>query len=250
MDCDQPRGLLQAYADGELDLVRQLEVEAHLSGCPACRHAVENLRACRGALREGLPRYAAPAHLADKIRAALPAAAPVRRARVVNFWPRAGWVSALAATLVLGIFIGLQHGQTTNLLDEALASHTRSLMQSHLMDVVSTDQHTVKPWFEGKINFAPPVVDLSSDGFPLVGGRLDELNHQTVAALVYGRRKHFINLFVWPSASGSPPVGATELSGYQINSWTQSGLNFIAVSEISQSELTEFVKAYRDQAHP
>jgi anti-sigma factor RsiW len=248
MDCDQPRGLLQAYADGELDLVRQFEVETHLSGCAVCRQAVESLRACRVALREGLPRYAMPPHLADKIRAALPAAAPVRRARVINFWPRAGWVSALAATLVLGFFIGLQHGQTNSLLDEALASHTRSLMQSHLMDVVSTDQHTVKPWFEGKINFAPPVVDLSSAGFPLVGGRLDELDHQTVAALVYGRHKHFINLFVWPSASGSPPVGPTESAGYQINSWTHDGLNFIAVSEIPASDLADFVHAYRAQA--
>ncbi len=248
MDCDQPRGLLQAYADGELDLVRQLEVEVHLAGCPACRQAVASLRACRTAVSEGLPRYSMPPHLAEKIHASLPASAPVRRARVVIFWPRAGWVSALAATLVLGFFLGLQHGQTNSVLDEALASHTRSLMQSHLMDVVSTDQHTVKPWFEGKINFAPPVVDLSSAGFPLVGGRLDELNHQTVAALVYGRHKHFINLFVWPSASGSPPVGASELSGYQINSWMHGGLNFIAVSEIPAADLADFVHAYRAQA--
>jgi anti-sigma factor RsiW len=248
MDCDQPRGLLQAYADGELDLVRQLEVEAHLAGCPACRQVVDNLRACRIAVSEGLPRYTMPSHLAEKIRASLPATPSVRRSRIVRFWPQAGWVSALAAMLVLGFFIGLQRGQTSHLLDEALASHTRSLMQSHLMDVISTDQHTVKPWFEGKINFAPPVVDLSSAGFPLVGGRLDELNHQTVAALVYGRHKHFINLFVWPSSSGSPPVGATELSGYQINSWTHAGLNFIAVSEIPATDLADFVHAYRAQA--
>ncbi|HTB63796.1 MAG TPA: anti-sigma factor [Opitutales bacterium] len=250
MECKSDYILLQAYADGELDAIRMVEVEAHLRDCPACQQVVENLNASRSALREGLPRYAASANLTKNIRAALPAAAPAHRARTVNFRPRAGWVSALAATLVLGFFIGLQHGQSNSLLDEALASHTRSLMASHLMDVASTDQHTVKPWFEGKINFAPPVVDLAAAGFPLVGGRLDELNHQTVAALVYGRNKHFINLFVWPSASGAVPGGQTEASGYQINSWTQGGLNFIAVSEIPAADLAAFAQAYRDQTHP
>jgi len=245
MECNPDYILLQAYADGELDAMRSVEVETHLAGCPACRQALENLCACRTALREGLPRYAAPAHLAEKIRTAMPAAAPVRHARVVNYWPWAGWVSALAATLVVGFFIGLQRGQSGRLFDEAVASHTRSLMQSHLMDVVSTDQHTVKPWFEGKINFAPPVVDLSSAGFPLVGGRLDELNHQTVAALVYGRNKHFINLFVWPSTSGALSVGSAESAGYQLNSWTHGDLDFIAVSEIPPADLADFVHAYR-----
>jgi len=248
MACKFDYILLQAYADGELDAIRSVEVEAHMRGCPACQRAVENLNACRIAVREGLPRSVVSSQLTEKIRAALPTKVSSRRAHAVNFWPRAGWVSALAATLVLGIFIGLQRGQSASLLDEALASHTRSLMASHLMDVASTDQHTVKPWFEGKINFAPPVVDLSAAGFPLVGGRLDELNHQTVAALVYGRHKHFINLFVWPSVSGSPPLGPTESSGYQINSWTHGGLNFIAVSEIPAADLADFVHAYRAQA--
>jgi anti-sigma factor RsiW len=248
MDCKLDRTTLQAYADGELDALRSVEVEAHLRDCPACRQVVENLRAGRIALREGLPRYAAPSHLTEKIRAALPATAQPHRVVIAQFWPRVGWVSALAAMLVLGFFIGQQHDQSGRLLDEVVASHTRSLMQSHLMDVVSTDQHTVKPWFEGKITFAPPVVDLSAAGFPLVGGRLDELNHQTVAALVYGRNKHFINLFVWPSTSGSIPVGSTESSGYQINSWTHGGLNFIAVSEIPAADLANFMQAYRAQA--
>jgi len=248
MECKFDYILLQAYADNELDAIRTVEVEAHLRDCPACQRAVENLKACRVAVREGLPRSVVSPQLTEKIRAALPAKVQARPARTIHFWPRAGWASALAATLVLGFFIGLQRGQSASLLDEALASHTRSLMASHLMDVASTDQHTVKPWFEGKINFAPPVVDLSAAGFPLVGGRLDELNHQTVAALVYGRRKHFINLFVWPSTSGSPPLGPTESSGYQINCWTQGGLNFIAVSEIPAAELADFVRTYRAQS--
>jgi anti-sigma factor RsiW len=250
MACKSDYILLQAYADGELDAIRTVEVETHLRDCPACKQAVENLNACRVALREGLPRYAASSNLTKNILSALPVSTPARRSRIVNFWPQASWVMAVAASLVLGFFIGQQRGQSASLLDEALTSHTRSLMQSHLMDVVSTDQHTVKPWFEGKINFAPPVLDLSAAGFPLVGGRLDELNHQTVAALVYGRHKHFINLFVWPTASGLVPDGPTQLSGYQINSWTQGGLNFIAVSEIPAADLADFVRAYRDQAHP
>jgi anti-sigma factor RsiW len=248
MDCKSDYILLQAYADGELDAMRAVEVEAHLRACPVCRKTVENLRAGRAALRDGLPRYTAPSHLTEKIRAVLPVTTPQRRIVATKFWPRVSWVSVLAAAVAFGFFVGLQRGQSGRLLDEAVASHTRSLMQSHLMDVISTDQHTVKPWFEGKINFAPPVVDLSAVGFPLVGGRLDELNHQTVAALAYGRHKHFINLFVWPSSSGSAPVGPTESSGYQIISWIHGGLNFVAVSEIPATDLAGFVQAYRAQA--
>jgi len=249
MACKSDYILLQAYADGELDAIRTVEVEAHLRDCPACQQVIENLNVCRVAVREGLPRYAASSNLTKKIRSALPASAPARRTRIVNFWPQVGWVSALAAAVALGFFTGLQRGHSGRLLDEAVASHTRSLMAAHLMDVASTDQHTVKPWFEGKINFAPPVVDLSSAGFPLVGGRLDELDHQTVAALVYGRHKHFINLFVWPAASGSLPDGSAESAGYQAISWTHGGLNFVAVSEIPATELDEFAHDYRAQAN-
>ncbi len=249
MDCDQPQAFRQAYADGELELGRLIEFEAHLQKCPACRADVEKIRAGRAALRASLPRYAAPARLTEKIRAALPITAQPRRNVTIKFWPYLGWATSLAAAVLFGLFIGLQRGQTSGLLDEALASHARSLMATHLMDVVSTDQHTVKPWFAGKTNFAPPVVDLSAEGFPLAGGRLDQLGPQPVAALVYARRKHFINLFVWPSTSGPLPEQSAETRGYHTLSWSQDGLNFIAVSEIPADELTAFVKAYRAQAH-
>jgi anti-sigma factor RsiW len=254
VDCNDTRPWLDAFVDGELDLVRRLEVEAHLQTCPACAQTMEKLRANRAALRAALPRYAAPPQLLEKIRAALPPAAmtptpvAIRPARPAWVWACLGMAASLAAALWLGFVAGVQHGQVNTLVAEAVADHTRSLMAGHLMDVVSTDQHTVKPWFAGKITYAPPVVDLAGDGFPLVGGRLDQLDQRPVAAIVYQRRKHFINLFVWPATPTSLGEQQTHIQGYEICAWSQDGLNFLAVSEISPSELIEFVQKYRQAA--
>jgi anti-sigma factor RsiW len=253
MDCESQRDLLPAYVDGELDLVRQLEIEAHLSACPACAQITQNLREAKQALREALPRYAMPPEVLKKIQSALPpepVAPPVRRSVVMVLWPYLGMAASLAAMLAAGFAAGWQQGQTNQLTDDAIASHARSLMAQHLMDVISTDQHTVKPWFAGKIDFAPPVADLASAGFPLVGGRLDLLDHHPAAALVYQRRKHFINLFVWPD--GGAPLSTRQAShnGYQTQSWAKDGLNFLAVSEIPPADLADFVQAYRAQTGP
>jgi anti-sigma factor RsiW len=251
MDCDNARPWLNAFVDGELDLSRRLEVEAHLQNCPACAQAVENLRAGRNALRAALPRYSAPPQLMEKIRAALPAAAiapppvSIRRRHPVMAWAYLGMAASLAAAVWLGFIFGEQHGQASALVAEAVADHTRSLMAGHLMDVVSTDQHTVKPWFAGKIAYAPPVVDLAGDGFPLIGGRLDQLDQRPVAAIIYQRRKHFINLFVWPATPTALGEQQTHTQGYEIYSWSKDGLNFLAVSEIPAADLNEFVQKYR-----
>jgi anti-sigma factor RsiW len=251
MDCESQRGLLPAYVDGELDLVRQLEIEAHLSSCAACAQVAQDLREAKEAMREALPRYTMPPDLLKKIRATLPAEPVTRTAKrsvVVMLWPYLGMAASLAAMLWVGFIVGVNRGQTNSLVADAIAGHARSLMVGHLLDVASTDQHTVKPWFAGKIDFAPPVVDLASGGFPLIGGRLDLLDHHPAAALVYQRRKHFINLFVWPDDSAPLAEGQSSSNGYQTVSWSHAGLNFLAISEIPAADLAGFVQLYRAQA--
>jgi anti-sigma factor RsiW len=248
MTCDESRPLLEADADGELDLVRHLELEAHLRACPECARLADAVRARRDALRGALPRYAAPPGLVESIRASLDAGRPrpARRATVV--WP--AWnIAGLAAALVLAALGGYSWGRSRergdSLLGEAVAEHVRSLQAAHLLDVASTDQHTVKPWFIGRLDFSPPVTDLADSGFPLVGGRLDHIDGRTAAALVFKRRQHAINLFIWPSGGDGIPQRRGGQSGYSAESWSQGGLDFLAVSEIPAVELDLFVSAYR-----
>jgi len=249
MDCDASRRLIEPYVDGELDLVPHLEVEAHLQACAACARAAQELRASRELLRSALPRHAAPAGLAQRIRASLPAAPvpPPRSGAVGGFRRLVVMTGSLAAALAVGFWAGASRAGRDRLVDDAVTDHVRSLEAGHLTDVVSTDQHTVKPWFAGKIDFSPPVVDLAAAGFPLIGGRLDQIDHRTAAAVVYRRRQHAINLFVWP-AGGSPlEPRRTQHNGYAIESWSAADLNFVAVSEIPGDELDQFVQAVRGQ---
>jgi anti-sigma factor RsiW len=247
MECDASRRLLEAYVDGELDLVPHLEIEAHLRTCAACACAADNLRAGRELLRGALPRHVAPAHLVQRLRAGLPAgSAPAPRR---GFGPRFNrlivMTGSVAAALAFGIYVG-SHQRIDRITDDAVGDHVRSLQVGHLTDVVSTDQHTVKPWFAGKIDFSPPVVDLASAGFPLVGGRLDLIDHRTAAAIVYRRRQHTVNLFVWPvDGLPVPPARRNQRNGYNLVRWSDADLNFIAVSEIPADELDQFVAAVR-----
>jgi anti-sigma factor RsiW len=248
MTCNESRALLEVDADGELDLIRHLELEAHLGACPECARRAEGIRARRAALREGLPRFTAPPLLVGRIRASIGAAEakPGRRAPVI--WP--AWsVAGIAASLALAVFGGWAWGRAQArgdaLFNEAVTDHVRSLQASHLLDVVSTDQHTVKPWFIGKVDFSPPVADLADVGFPLVGGRLEHLGGRSAAALVFKRRQHAINLFIWPADGDGVGSRRGKQNGYSARTWSQGGLNFLAVSEIPAEELEQFISAYR-----
>ena len=256
MNCENLRPLLEAHADGELDLVRQIEVDTHLAGCAACSRLAAEFTARREALEASLPRFAAPAALRQAILASVrghgtPANRPraASRGRLIprSAWNLGGLAASLAVALALGYGLGGSRARTNSLLDEAVADHVRSLQAGHLTDVVSTDQHTVKPWFIGRVDFSPPVVDLGEVGFPLVGGRLERIDGQTAAALVYHRRLHTINVFIWPDARGAIPSRLGAKDGYHTVAWSQGGLNFLAISEIPGAELQEFVGAYRDR---
>jgi anti-sigma factor RsiW len=261
MNCAETRRLLDADLAGELDLVRHLEIEAHLRACPECARLAENARARRAALREALPRFTASPQLAEKIRASLraetaavppapsiaPAPAPARI--IFPVWQLAGLAASVAFALLAGFAWGNARARTNLLFDEAVADHVRSMQATHLTDVVSTDQHTVKPWFVGKLDFSPPVVDLASAGFPLTGGRLEHLDGRPAAALVFHRRQHPINLFIWRSGETALASRDSQRDGYNATTWSQAGLNYLAVSEIPASELTQFAEAFRAAAH-
>jgi anti-sigma factor RsiW len=254
MNCHETHRLLEADVDGELDLVRQLELEAHLATCPQCTALRAAFVARRAALRESLPRFPAPPELANQVRAALRAegvrdSKPVRAARLIPVswlaWNAAGLAAAAALALVVGYGWGNARARGNLLVDEAVSDHIRSLQFNHLSDVTSTDQHTVKPWFAGKLDFSPPVMDLATAGYPLIGGRLEHLAGRPAAALVFHRRDHAINLFVWPAAREPVTSRQAELNGYHTQSWTQGGFNFLAVSEIPAAELSQFAAAFQ-----
>jgi anti-sigma factor RsiW len=237
------RELLHAYVDGELDLANARETERHLRSCADCRGTEKAIRELRSALSSDAIAYRAPAHLRRNVRAALE-----REAKSTG-QIRSPWLmfttGAAFAAVILGfvLFQTMQTARSNAIVDQVVANHVRSLLAAQLVDVVSSDQHTVKPWFDGKIDFAPDVRDLSGNGFPLVGGRLDYLDGKTVVALVYQRKKHPINLFISPASTsrGSLPTVATR-RGYNLFSWTNNGMNYWAVSDLNQNELREFTE--------
>ena len=252
MICELTQRYVPGYLDGELDLVRTIEMEAHLKTCPACAQELENLKALRAALQRNSLAYAAPAALRERIQSSLRASsrAEVRESRIkwpsLNMWQLAGAFALLALISISGWQLTARLRTPSGdqqIAAEVFASHVRSLEGNHLMDVISTDQHTVKPWFDGKLDFSPPVEDLASDGYPLVGGRLDYLENREVAALIYQRRKHLINVFVWPNPTGSSSTQAIESrQGYNIMRWASGGFQFWAVSDVNAQDLADFVR--------
>ena len=247
MNCIELRPMFQAYIDNELDLVHSLDVEHHLKECSRCADARNSLLALRSALQQSGLTYSAPASLYHKVRRiSAPTREEARIPRRANWLPWAGFgVAAFAALLLLVRPAGMSGDDVR--LNEVVNSHLRSLMVNHLMDVVSTDQHTVKPWFNGKIDFAPDVKNFASQGFPLVGGRLDYLDGRRVAALIYRRNLHIINVFVWP-ATGKDPDGTENLRGLSIINREAKGLHYCLVSDLNARELADLADLVSGQA--
>jgi anti-sigma factor RsiW len=261
MACDADKLLRHAYLDGELDLVRSLEFEEHLKDCPACQQDVREQQTVRKAFRAPGIYQRAPQSLRARILAASAAQTPnvpsprasgeIVPMRSVARKRSFEWLAVAAAILIV-FFVGLRviptlqnERQGSLVAQEVVASHIRSLQPGHLYDVESTDQHTVKPWFDGRIDFAPPVRDLADQGFPLVGGRLDYIGGRNVAALVYQRRKHIINVFIWPEAFGNAASSASASrqeshDGYNSIEWSQNGMHMIAVSDVNADDLKQF----------
>lgn len=248
MSCENTHTLLYGYLDGELDAVRAAEFERHLENCRECTNTLGAEEALRSSLgRSGLYERA-PLSLRHKIRADLAAATAVHAAPRVSAWR---WLAVAAAILIVGgiSWFSLPRPAKDSASSapftaaELIDAHVRSLQPGHLTDIASTDQHTVKPWFDGKLAFVPPVKDFSDEGFPLIGGRLDVLNGQNVAALVYGRRKHIINVFVLPTREPDTPIHPPGLrQGYQWFHWRHQGMEYCAVSDLSAADLHELAQ--------
>lgn len=263
MNCRETQQLIDAYADGEVDLVRSVELETHLEDCGTCLHALKSTRAIKDAIRGSSLRYDAPKGLESRMLAAARNDSQQRlkseasRWRQIPFrvdWATAALALAAAAALFLIFHLNKRPDASDTLADELVSSHVHSLMASHLFDVASSDKHTVKPWFAGKLDYSPNVVDLADRGYPLVGGRLDYITGRPVAALVYQHRKHVINLFEWPSSIGAAaPAGVrrTEsVHGYHTVEWSTGGMTYHAVSDVNPADLQEFATELKAAAGP
>ncbi len=276
MNCEEAKKLMDGYLDGELDPITSQTIEQHLRECDKCDQAYKAHALLIRSISDKTPYYKAPAGLRERIQSSLREEIAERSPRSVSrnipslfpslfqskpserravlFGTQWNWL-ALAAAIVLAAIIAsnlaprLQRPGADQLLaTQLIASHVRSLMANHLTDVASSDQHTVKPWLDAKLDFAPAVVDLGSEGFPLLGGRLDYLDNRTVAALVYQRRKHFINVFTWPAESGTTGTTKTMTrQGYQLLHWVDSDINYWAVSDVSEADLQAFKKVFEDR---
>jgi anti-sigma factor RsiW len=272
MNCEEATNLMDGYLDGELDPITSQTIEQHLRECPKCDQAYKIHGSLIHAIGNATPYYKASAELRERIQSSLRdeiAELPTRnvardtqplfprrqpRPRAIIWETSWNWL-ALAAAIIFAAIIALtlvprlQRPEADQFLaTQLIASHVRSLMANHLTDVASSDQHTVKPWLDAKLDFAPAVVDLASEGFPLVGGRLDYLDNRTVAALVYQRRKHFINLFVWPAApdaTRTPKIITRQ--GYQLLHWVDSDFDYWAVSDVNVNDLQTFKEQFAAQ---
>ncbi len=249
MDCKEALGSLPAHIDFELGIRDEMELEAHFAICDGCRSQLERLSALHAATSSHATQHKAPPDLHPRVMASLPDRG-VTPAVSASKWPRWSWLnwgSALITASAVAWSVGLtvmRPSADELLVDELVSSHVRARLTGHLTDVTSTDQHTVKPWFGGKLDFSPPVQDLAAEGFALTGARMDYIDHRSVAVMVYAHRLHTLDLFVRPSGSvawhGTVKQQSLSQQGYQIVSWSHKGMEFWAISDVNHDELEQF----------
>lgn len=241
--------LVQAEFDGELDAAQAASLQMHRAQCPVCQGAELELARAREVLRE-MPSQQTPDAVRQRVLAALDVARPKpatgsaksRFSSRFHWWRHSTLGFGLGAACTAGVAFLVLPSAQQSLTDQVVAGHVRALQPGHLEDVPSTDQHTVKPWFDGRIDFAPPVKDLALKGFPLKGGRLDYIGGRPVAALIYQRDKHIIDLFAWP-ATGDLKLAPefTEHNGYNVLHWVENNTELWAVSDVAPDQLHKFV---------
>ena len=255
MDCTEARSRLHPYLDRELDLQSALAIEQHLASCPACQAVFARQAALQSAVRTHGDYQAAPAGLQNRIRASLAREARVS-SRPGRWWSRLPsgreWLqlgAAAAAGAVISWTAAIQYAGVSGderVAEQVINGYARSMVTAHLVDVPSSDRHTVKPWLSSKLDFSPTVIDLADAGFPLAGGRLDYLDDRPVAVLVYRYRQHVIDLFIWPEPDGrgtSAPKGLSR-KGYNVLRWSEGGMALWAISDVDLAEMKAFADAY------
>ena len=259
MTCAETVRLLDAYLDNELDLRAALEVEEHVARCASCAAAEQSLPALQSSARANLIRHPLPKSLQARLMPVAPAVSPPRQRDPESERPspaRPRWLAwaplaatAAAAALLLVTVPRLRPSATeSTAADAVISAHVRSLLANHLTDVASSDQHTVKPWFQGKLDYSVAVTDFAAEGFPLVGGRLDYVEETLAASLVYKRAQHVVNLFVWPSKSnGEEPLWRLSRRGYNAHRWSKDGMHYWAVSDLNETDLAKFVALVRGE---
>ena len=246
---------MHGYLDGELDLSRSLEFEQHMHECEICTRSYSNQRRLRSSLKGESLYYRAPDTLKKRIQSSLRKEAKSEGSVRAFDWRWLTAAASLALILLIGVFAWRVLPRSARLsgdellTQEIVSDHLRSLqMPGHLTDVLSSDQHTVKPWFDGKVDFAPPVKDFANQDFPLYGGRLEYLNNRTVATLIYRRRLHYINLYIWPSEqAGATGEVTTQRQGYNVIHWTSAGMNYWAISDLNNVELHDFARLVQQE---
>lgn len=250
MACDRTDIFLHAYFDNELDPMDAAEFECHLTVCPDCKGALEGLKSLRASFGSVQLYQKSPESLRRSVLREFAISKPfVRSSRAPVRW------LALAAAILLVAAVGWkllsisrEGDQQSILAVEIVDAHLRSLQPGHLTDVLSSDQHTVKPWFEGRLDFAPPVKDFTEQGFPLQGGRLDVIQGRTVAALIYGRHKHIVSVFLWPTNEKEAEPRSGSQNGYQWIAWRKGGMEFCAVSDTSPADLEQIQRLFSEQS--
>lgn len=248
MTCEEARGLLDAHVDRELDPTTDREVSQHVESCENCAREVESIRALTLALRQGEQDLRAPDALRRRIQRAIggDARAAAQRPRSLTRWAPIAIPWAIAAVLLLVLIPVAFHSNDGDFMPrEVVAAHVRSTQVDHLTDVASSDHHTVKPWFTGKLDFSPPVVDYQAQGFKLVGGRVDYLDDRSVAALVYQHGPHSINVFIWPTAKSEQAPAISVRSGYNLDHFSHAGMQYWIVSDTSADEIQKLAALLR-----